>query len=396
MKQELHLPAGFRFGGTACGIKPSGKSDLGMIVSDKECVAAGVYTQNVVRAASIDWNRQITPTQNLRAIVVNSGNANACTGQQGANDNFLMAAKTATHLGVAPEQVAVLSTGVIGQVLPIDQVATGIGQLIENIGQDSDHFSDAANAILTTDVGPKTASSTFEHDGQKTSIAGMAKGAGMIGPRMATMLSVVVTDMPLTPTIAQELIHAAAELSFNRISVEGHMSTNDALILLTSGRNVVPNDEHLTVFAKHLNNLCLTLAKLIPADGEGATHLVEIAVDGAKSDIDADKIARCVASSNLVKTAIAGADPNWGRIVSAVGYATADIAPCELGLRLNGFTLFESGQPANFDAQLVSRSIRDSHLTQIELKVGGGLGVAKHWTSDLTVDYVRFNSEYTT
>ena len=394
----MNLPTGFRFAGVASGVKKSGKKDLALIVSDDPAVAAGVYTKNVVRAASIDWNRQITPSDQLRAIVVNSGNANACTGDEGAANNLQMATQTAELLGCQPEQVCVMSTGVIGKQLPMDCIGKGIQQSAETLGESLESYRLASEAILTTDQGSKTASCEFEIGGETIRLAGMAKGAGMIGPNMATMLGVVVTDAILEPSLAQEVLQRVADKSFNCISVEGHTSTNDALVMMANGRSAVSlkQPEEIRLFTEKLTELCTQLAIQIPADGEGATHLIDIRVSGASSDADADTVARSVAMSNLVKTAIAGADPNWGRITSAAGLTDVRFEPQDLCLSINGTSIFENGQPITYDEAGLSKSMADNFETQIELRLGSGAGQARHWTSDLNEQYVKFNSLYTT
>ena len=399
----MKIPRGFEFGGLACGIKESKKKDLALISTLQPAVAAGVYTQNLVCAASIDWNRSITPSKDFRAVVVNSGNANACTGEQGVQDNLMMAKMVAQSLSsdamqVQPELVAVLSTGVIGHKLPMNLVTAGISALVPSTSGDEAGFIDAAEAIMTTDQSRKIASREVSIAGESVAVVGMAKGAGMIGPNMATMLGIICTDANVNSEQAAEMIKLAADRSFNRISVEGHTSTNDALILICSGQagKAIDNDSDIAVLQQAIDEVCLETAKLIPADGEGATHLIEIEIAGAQSNDDAEKIARAIANSNLVKTAITGADPNWGRIVSAAGYAGAAMDVSQTRLSLNGFTIFDKGEPLDFDAQQVSHSMKDSFDTKVSLVVGAGSGKALHWTSDLTVDYVRFNSEYTT
>ena len=399
----MKIPRGFKFGGLACGIKASKKKDLALICTQQPSVAAGVYTQNLVCAASIDWNRSITPSNDFRAVVVNSGNANACTGEQGAKDNQMMAKLVAQSLSsdasqVQPESVAVLSTGVIGHKLPMDVVTSGISALVASTDDDEASFIDAAEAITTTDQSRKIASREVSIANESISVVGMAKGAGMIGPNMATMLGIICTDANVTSEQAAVMIKVAADRSFNRISVEGHTSTNDALMLICSGQTgqAIVNDADLADLQLAIDEVCLETAKLIPADGEGATHLIEIQIEGAQSNDDAEKIVRAIANSNLVKTAITGADPNWGRIVSAAGYAGAPMNLGQTRLSLNGFTIFDNGEPLDFDAKQVSQSMKNSFETKVSLVVGTGSGMALHWTSDLTVDYVRFNSEYTT
>ncbi|MDA8563157.1 bifunctional glutamate N-acetyltransferase/amino-acid acetyltransferase ArgJ [Mariniblastus sp.] len=398
-KQLLNqLPDGFRYAGVASGVKASGKLDLALIVTDRDAIAAGVYTTNIVHASSIDWNRDITPTDQFRGLVINSGNANACTGQEGEANNQAMAEMTARLLEAQSNQVCVFSTGVIGHQLPMKKIEPGITAVADQLGDSYDHFNAAAEAILTTDKGLKTASRIIKVGDQEVTVVGMAKGAGMIGPKMATMLAVVMTDAAIDKSSAQTMTQRAADASFNRVSVEGHMSTNDGLILIASGKSSAKLDsvEALNALAGAVEDTCIELARQIPADGEGATHLVEISISGARSETDADKIARAIASSNLVKTAVTGNDPNWGRIVSAAGYCGADFEMNEVGLKLNGQTVFEQGQPVDFSEKTVSQMLKDSFDTLIELNVGSGPGNARHWTSDLTTAYVEFNSEYTT
>ncbi len=402
----LNLPKGFRFAGIACGIKSrADRKDISLIVSEVPAVAAGVYTQNLVVAAPVTLCRSRTPLSSARAVIVNSGNANACTGERGAKDAAQMcklAAEAITREAVGPEvaekDVLVMSTGVIGRFLPMEKIALGIDSAAKSLQVGEQAFLNASDGIMTTDKGRKITTRTCDLSGRTIQIAGMAKGAGMIGPNMATMLCCVVTDAPLQPEQAQRLLKYAADRSFNNISVEGHTSTNDTMILLANGQaggeTLSAADE--AVFCEHLVAMCIELAKQIPADGEGATHLIEIRVTGAACDADARKISHSIACSNLVKCAILGGDPNWGRIVSAAGYAGVQIDPKQIGLKVNSIELFAAGEPVAFDAKVASASIKGSFDTLIELTVGQGSGCCTHWTSDLTVEYVQFNSEYTT
>jgi glutamate N-acetyltransferase / amino-acid N-acetyltransferase len=395
---DHRLPTGFRFAGIHCGIKPA-KPDLALIVTDKPSCAFGVYTQNLVRAACIDWNRSITPSRILRAIVINSGNANACTGESGRRDNQEMAELVAKELGNADaKQVAVLSTGVIGQALPMAKLRTGIPQAVRELASDQRAFERASKSILTTDKGSKTEFRTFNAGGRSFSLAAMGKGAGMIGPNMATMLGFIVTDFPVPFDNGQSILKQAVDLSFNRISVEGHTSTNDGVILLAPNQATKgePSLEAVKEFQATLIDLCCSVAKKIPTDGEGASHLIHIKITGATNDADADRIARTIALSNLVKTAVSGADPNWGRIVSAAGYAGVSMDVSRTSLSINGLQVFDHGTPTKFNSREVSESIRHNFNTEIDLCVGSGSGTAEHWTSDLTADYVKLNAEYTT
>jgi glutamate N-acetyltransferase / amino-acid N-acetyltransferase len=393
------VPRGFRLAGVACGIKQdASREDLTLIVSDAPVVAGGMYTQNAVYAAPVAVDRSRTPSSNIRVVVANSGNANACTGERGMRDALETANLAAAACGAQPEQALVMSTGIIGQFLPMDRIAEGIGAASAALGDDRQAFLSAARGILTTDKGPKIAAHKLKLAGQKVHLAGMAKGAGMIGPRMATMLCVVLTDAALTEYDAQTCLATAVEDSFNCISVEGHMSTNDTVLLLASGAAGGPplDGAELAAFQDALSELCIELAWQIPDDGEGATHLITIDVRGAVSRNEALLVAKAVADSVLVKTAIAGADPNWGRIVSAAGYSGATFDPRQLRLLINGTCLYESGGPATFDASAVSRSIRENRETHVQLELAAGDAKVRFWTSDLTVEYVRFNSEYHT
>lgn len=390
------LPAGFQFAGLACGIKPSGKPDLSLIVCDAPVVASGVYTQNQVVAAPVTLCRQRTPSTSIRAIVTNSGNANACTGAQGERDAQEMCQRVAEAIGCAPEDVLVMSTGVIGTLLPMDAIRKGIDEATSKTGSSESNFLDAADAILTTDASRKIAFRSIPHGAETIRLAAMAKGAGMIAPNMATMLAVVCTDACLTAEDAQRLLVNATNVSFNRCSVDGHTSTNDTLLLLCSGKGEPLAGEDLDRFGESLDELSIELAKELVADGEGASHFMSIDVVGAQDDEAAELIARTVAASPLVKTAITGGDPNWGRIVSAAGYAAAKINPQRTSLKICDVPIYENGTPLEFDAAALSKTMKASAKVKVELIVGDDAGTASFWSSDLTVEYVRFNSEYTT
>ena len=396
---ELQLPRGFRFAGVGCGIKSdTSAKDISLLVSDAPSVAAGVYTQNQVVAAPVLNCRNKTPAADLRAVVVNSGNANACTGKRGIDDASRMCELVASKGGFADRQTLVMSTGIIGHHLPMRQIEAGIVSCFDSLGDSQQAFLDAADGMLTTDKYRKVAYRSMSFNGDTIHLAGMAKGAGMIGPKMATMLCCVLTDACLSIDRATRLLKDAADASFNNISVEGHTSTNDTMLLLANGQATsaeLPSDLE-PAFAEQLRALCIELCKQIPADGEGASHLIEVLVRGTESNSAAQTIARAIANSNLVKTAIYGHDPNWGRIVSAAGYAGPLIETSQLQLKVNGILLFDQGEPQPFDQLVASNSIRDNPTTLIELVVGNGTGRCTHWTSDLTVEYVRFNSDYTT
>lgn len=395
-ERPTELPTGFRYAGVTSGIKKSGKSDLALIVSDGPVSAAGVYTQNQVVAAPVILCRSRTPSATIRAVVTNSGNANACTGQTGTNDAHTMAAEVARRIGCAPEDVLVMSTGVIGQPLPMAKVVAGIDAACGDLADDEAHFHAAAEAIRTTDAARKTVTRTIRLGDQTIRFAAMAKGAGMISPNMATMLAVMMTDASIDAKDIKHVLARAAEVSFNRVSVDGHTSTNDTFLLLASGTGTPLAGDQLDEFQRHINDVSIGLAKQLVHDGEGAVHVMALTVTGAQSDGDAETIARAVGGSPLVKTAITGGDPNWGRIVSAAGYAGPKIEPERTSLAICGVTIYRDGTPQPFDAKTLSETMRSEKEVPVELVVGTGSGSTRFWASDLTCDYVRFNSEYTT
>jgi glutamate N-acetyltransferase/amino-acid N-acetyltransferase len=399
MSSTFNIPLGYEFSGIHCGLKgDASREDLTLVKSDRPATAAGVYTQNLVYAAPVEVDRQRTPMADCRVVVVNSGNANACTGLPGIEDALRMVQLAGDECQCSEKQVLVMSTGVIGERLPMDKIERGIKQACETLSSNEASFLAAARGILTTDKGTKIASRRFTAGEHEICIAGFAKGAGMIGPRMATMLALVITDATLSPESAQTLLTEAVDDSFNCISVEGHMSTNDTVLLLANGAASAEPlaGDSFAAFKDRLNEVCIELARMIPDDGEGASHLITVDVTGCETRADAHRIAKTVAESNLIKTGIAGADPNWGRIVSAVGYSGIQIDPSRIDLRFNGTLLYEQGNPVPFDAAEVSRSMRENREVFIDLKVGDGSASVRFWTSDLTPDYVRFNADYHT
>jgi glutamate N-acetyltransferase/amino-acid N-acetyltransferase len=331
-------------------------------------------------------------------VIINSGNANACTGARGLDDAKQMAALAGRELGAQGEQMLVLSTGIIGEFLPMATVEKGIKAAAAALSGDERAALMAARGMMTTDTRPKMAGGTFTADGVACTVFGMAKGAAMIGPKLATMLGVVVTDAAIDPADAQRLLAAAAEETFNCVSVDGHMSTNDTVLLLANGAAGGPqlSGADLEAFGRTLHAVCEFLAREMADDGEGATHVMRIEVTGAASRDAARQIARTIADSPLVKTAVHGADPNWGRIVSAAGYSGITLDPTQVLLRVNGTLLFEAGSPVPFDADAVSDSIKNHRETLIELVVGGGPGRIRFYSSDLTADYVHLNADYHT
>lgn len=309
-----------------------------------------------------------------------------------------MARLAAAACGAEEDQALVLSTGVIGKFLPMDRIAEGIAAAAVKLASSEAALISAARGMMTTDTVHKLAGRSLQLSARRIQITGMAKGAAMIGPNMATMLALILSDAALTPEAAQAALSAAVDESFNCISVEGHVSTSDSALLLANGQAggepLVGND--LANFRRVLGEVCVELARAIPADGEGATHLIAIELSGCASRESARQIAQTVANSPLVKTAITGADPNWGRIVSAAGYAGVPFDPAGVSLRLNGFLLYQGGTPVAFDAHGVSQSIRHNRDTLIQLALSEGQAGARFWTSDLTAEYVRLNADYHT
>lgn len=393
------VPKGYRVAGVHTGVKRDArKQDLALVVSDRDAAAAGVYTQNLVYAAPVALDRERTPSDRIRVVVANSGNANACTGQRGLEDARTMARLAAEAVGAEPDQALVLSTGIIGAYLPMDRIGSGIASAAAMLGSDEQSLVPAARGMLTTDTVHKLAGRTVMIGGREMQVTGMAKGAAMMGPNMATMLAVIFTDAPLDKLSVDRSLKAAVRDTFNCISVDGHMSTNDTVLLLANGAaggEPLQGDD-LAMFDGALEEVCVDLAKSIPADGEGASHLITLKISGCADRDAALQIAKTVANSPLVKTAITGADPNWGRIVSAAGYAGVPFDPAGVTLHVNGFVLYQAGAPVDFDAKAVSDSIRQNRDTLIQLAFGEGAAAARFWTTDLTTEYVRLNADYHT
>ena len=380
---------GFVANGVRAGIRRSGL-DLALVRSLPAAVGGAVWTMNRVQAAPVTVSRRHLEVAEPQAVVVNSGVANAATGERGISDANDTALEVAAALGIRAEEVIVLSTGVIGVPLPLDKVRCGVHEAAKSLGADGS--SAAAEAILTTDRGSKQSSVV----GAGFTVGGMAKGAGMIHPRLATMLAVVTTDFPLEPGEAGPLLRTAADATFNCISVDGECSTNDAVVLLANGASELSRDSAADeAFAAALHGVCADLARQIVADGEGSTVLLEITVSGAVSDDEATAVARRIATSPLVKTAAFGHDPNWGRVLAAAGSAPwnggfARLQPELLSVAFDGTRVFERGAPTGLSPELTGAAV------SIDLDLGLGAGSAAYLASDLTYDYVRLNAEYTT
>ncbi len=399
MNAELILPRGFLSAGVHCGIKADReKLDLALFVSETPCSAAGTFTTNLVCGAPVKVSRERLPRGTARGVVVNSGNSNACTGEQGINDALWMTERIAGLLKCETDDILVCSTGVIGRFLPKEKLAGGFPEVVTRLSGDAQSFYHAARGMMTTDTFPKQATRTATINGKTVRISGAAKGAAMIAPNMATMLSVIMTDVPLTPAETQLMLREAVGQSFNCISVDGHMSTSDSVILLANGQSEcgLVSVEQRGQIQTLLNEVAAELAQAIIRDAEGATHFITIDVKGTRTPEEAYRIAKSVADSPLVKTAIAGGDPNWGRIISAAGYCGVPFQEADLSLKVNGFALYRDGTPLPFNAGEVSASIKQHRETDVELVFTLGDASIRYWTSDLTAEYVRLNADYTT
>ena len=384
---------GFTAGAAAAGVRDgtARRLDVALIVSDRPCAAAGVFTTNQVIAAPCVVTRRHIDKGPIRAIVVNSGNANACTGELGERDAVAMAQATALKIGCDPHEVAVASTGVIGVPLPIERIASAVREIEPRQAG----WGDVARAIMTTDTRQKTIGVEVPLAGGVVHLRGIAKGAGMIHPNMATLLAFVLTDARVGVDDLRRITARAADRSFNEISVDGDTSTNDTLLVLANGASELePRGDELRTFAGAVDFVCESLARQIVADGEGVTKVFEVRVKGAASDDDAKRAARTITTSNLVKTAIHGADPNWGRILAAAGRSGAKVDQRKVTVRIADVVVFASGARP-FDVETVRRILAQKDMT-IELDLGLGEGTARAWGTDLSAEYVRINADYTT
>ena len=388
--------AGFRVGAARCGIKQAeGQPDVALIVCDDAASGAGVFTKNSFAAASVHWNRERLPAEGIRAIVANSGNANACTGERGERDVERTAALVAELVGCRPEQVCVASTGIIGHPLPMDKLEAGIREAHARLGAAQADARAAERAIMTTDTRPKSAAVRSAVGGVPFHLGGTAKGAGMIAPNMATMLAFVTTDAQVAPADLGAFLSEATENTLNRITVDGDSSTNDSVIVLAGGRSgaqVSAGGQGAEEFREALHAVMDSLAVQIVSDGEGATKLIEVCVEGATDAESAHRVARAVAESQLVKCAVYGNDPNWGRIVCAIGYSGIAVRPESTTVDIGPVCVFRRGMPTGEDATATMRADRIA----VRIDLGMGTGTATVRTCDLTEDYVRINAEYST
>lgn len=388
------LPKGFRASGVNCGVRKY-RPDLGLIVSDRDAVAAGVFTLNQCQAAPVVYSKALLPSRNIRAVVTNSGQANAATGEEGESSNLMMAKAVAETINCNLNQILTASTGVIGVQMEIEKICNGIPELVERAADVAESF---ALAILTTDLIPKSVSTVIKLSGGGVRITGIAKGSGMIHPQMATMLGYLLTDAVITEADAQALLKETVDISFNMISVDGDTSTNDCVFLLANGATSVAlaTEEDQAKFKKALVDVAQFLAQSVARDGEGATKLVEVALENAPSLEMAQRAARGITKSPLVKSAIHGEDPNWGRILARLG---ADQVPgdclAKMTLRIQGTKLFELGKPIAFDRDAVRQKLKKDTI-RIHIDFNSGIASAKAWGCDLSKKYVDINAEYST
>jgi glutamate N-acetyltransferase / amino-acid N-acetyltransferase len=408
MDTTSSLPRGFLWGAVRAGIKASGRADLSAIVAPQTATAAALFTTNKIQAAPLLLDRRHLAADQgrIHTVLINAGNANCATGEAGVTAAEQCCNAAAESFGCTPQAVFPSSTGIIGVPLPVEKVRAALPALTAAVGDTADHFASVAAAIMTTDTRPKTAHAAIDIDGRQVRIAGIAKGAGMIHPQLAagqitpphaTMLVYLCTDAEADSALLQRLLTAAAETSFNRISIDGDTSTNDTVLLLASGvSGAALSGSNSGAFAAALSEVCTSLAKQIVADAEGATHLVELNVRGAASDADALRVAKAIAHSPLVKTAWAGNDPNWGRLIAAAGYSGAEVDPARIAIRLGDLLICErGGRSATFDEAAAHRYLSQPEFS-VHIDLGLGNGACRFWTCDLTREYVSINADYST
>ncbi|MCX8066134.1 MAG: bifunctional glutamate N-acetyltransferase/amino-acid acetyltransferase ArgJ [Candidatus Hydrogenedentes bacterium] len=389
---------GFESSAVSAGIKnqETSRLDCALVVSREKAVVGGVFTTNMVKAAPVIWCKKVCERGIAQAVFINSGNANACTGEKGLIDVESTAKEVARLLKISEEEVLVLSTGVIGVPLPMERILKGVNECVKWLSPE--HHLNCARAIMTTDTVPKEYAVAMQTNKGVVRIGGMAKGAGMICPNMATMLSVITTDAKISKSFLQSALSSVVSNTFNCIAVDNDMSTNDSVVVLANGMSGIDielNEEDKEVFLHALYLVCERLAKSIVRDGEGATKFVEIEVVGAKSRDEAKRVAKSVAVSQLCKTAFFGGDPNWGRIVCAVGYSGVPVDPNKVSLWIADIKVFEKGVPTVYEEELVANAMKNK---EIRIKVDLGMGGEKvvFWTSDLSYDYVKINANYRT
>ena len=396
-KAGVTFPKGFQAAGVKAGIKKSGNLDVAVIYTEKEAAAAGTFTKNAVAAAPVHVSKKVVATHAAHAIVANAGCANACTGAQGEKDAAAMQQIAANALGCTPDDVIVGSTGIIGQLLPMDKVEQGIKAAVKELSVDGS--MDAGNAIITTDTYSKAGATFVTIGGKEVRFGIIAKGSGMIRPDMATVLCFITTDADIDGVLLQEALSEVIEHSLNMISIDGDMSTNDMAIVLANGAaenpKITEKNADYEMFKETLLVLCQGISEKIAADGEGATKFITVHVKGAKSFSDAKTVGMSVANSPLVKTAFFGEDPNWGRVICAVGYAGVPMDPNHTTVKFGGIPVYADGVGASYDADAL-RTVMTAHDIVVEIDLKDGDSEAKVWTCDFSYEYVKINGEYHT
>ncbi len=395
------LPLGFRFASVRAGIKPSGKPDLACIVADQPASAAALFTSNRVVAAPVTVGRAhlVASASRVRAVIINSGNANCATGAAGLATCEQVCAAAASYFSCTPEQIFPSSTGIIGVPLPGEKLIAALPAIESALGATSEDFASFAQAILTTDTRVKTAYAIIQIDGKPVRIAGACKGAGMIHPQLvphATMLVYLLTDAAIEPAALAQMLHKAGELTFNRISIDGDTSTNDTVLLLASGASGVIITAESPDFQQALTEVCTSLARQIVDDGEGVTHVVTLEIEGAPSEADALRVAKSIAHSPLVKTAWAGNDPNWGRLIAAIGYSGVAIDPERINIWFGALPICTNGARSPAYNEHATHTLLLNREITIRIALGVGQGVCRFWTTDLTAEYVHINAAYST
>ena len=395
VKGGITFPRGFVAAGVTAGIKVSKKPDLGLVASALPCTAAGAFTTNTVRASCVDWNAAILPSSHIRAIIVNSGNANACTGTRGEEDTKTMATLAAQFTGCDEREVCVASTGVIGHYMPMPKVKKAIPDLCRQLS--AKRGTDFAQAIMTTDLVKKECSFECLISGKPVRFGAAAKGSGMIAPNMATMLGFVTTDAAITAKALNTIVKRVVNRTFNNLTVDGDTSTNDMVVVLANGVSgiTVRTAAELKQFEEALHHICSCMCKKIASDGEGATKCIKVTITGAKTEAEAQKTVKAIANSSLVKTAMFGRDPNWGRILAAIGYSGSAFSKTKIEVCISGLTVFKAMRPVEFNSVKMVKALKE-HEVDIWANMGVGKAEAISHTCDLTYDYIKINADYHT
>ncbi|SFB37187.1 glutamate N-acetyltransferase [Acetitomaculum ruminis DSM 5522] len=402
IEEEIKIPKGYKAAAVSAGIKKENRLDMALIFSESPCVTAGTYTTNVVKAAPVLWDKEITASDTkARAIVVNSGVANACTGKEGMLYCEDTAKTLSEKFNILPKEVLVASTGVIGAQLPMDKIKSGIEKMVPDLKEEVSNFELASKAIMTTDTLPKKACVTLEIGGKEVTITGMCKGSGMIHPNMCTMLSFIITDLAISKNLLQKALSKNVDDTYNMISVDGDTSTNDTVLLLANGKaqnpEITEENEDYKAFEEALNYINETLAKKIASDGEGATALFEMTVKNAATKKDAKILSKSVITSNLTKAAIFGHDANWGRIICALGYSGVDFDPEVIDLyfesKAGKIDILKNGNATSYSEETATKILSEPYVKAVA-DMKNGKESATAWGCDLTYEYVKINADY--